>query len=121
MNWYLMVLKKYAEFSGRSRRKECWMFFLINIIISMILGLVGGMIEFIYLSNIYSLVVLIPAIAVGVRRMHDVNKSGWFILIPIYNIILACTAGDAGPNRFGADPKGQDSFNQEALDSHLTN
>ena len=54
---------------------------------------------------IYTLAVLIPSIAVGVRRMHDVGKSGWFLLIPIYNLILACTDGVNGDNEYGADPK----------------
>lgn len=121
MNWYLKVLKNYAGFEGRARRKEYWMFVLINAIISMALTFIGTAIDFIYLGNIYSLAVLVPSLAVAVRRMHDVNKSGWFILIPIYNLILACTNGDAGENKYGADPKGQDSFNNDALDSHLTN
>jgi len=53
----------------------------------------------------YQLAILIPSIAVGVRRMHDVNKSGWFILIPIYNLILAVTDGTKGDNKYGHDPK----------------
>ena len=57
------------------------------------------------LSNIYSLAVLIPSIAVGVRRMHDLGKSGWFLLIPIYNLILACTPGVTGDNEYGNDHK----------------
>jgi uncharacterized membrane protein YhaH (DUF805 family) len=58
-----------------------------------------------YLGTIYSLGVLIPSIAVGVRRMHDVGKSGWFLLIPIYNLILAVREGESGPNKYGPDPK----------------
>jgi uncharacterized membrane protein YhaH (DUF805 family) len=57
-----------------------------------------------YLNLIYSLAVLVPGIAVGVRRMHDVDKSGWYLLIPIYNLILACTPGTDGTNQYGADP-----------------
>ncbi len=63
--------------------------------------------HFKFLANLYSLVVLLPGIAVGVRRMHDVNKSGWYLLIPLYNLILACTPGTVGPNEYGADPKEQ--------------
>jgi len=59
------------------------------------------------ISTIYSLAILIPAIAVGVRRMHDVGKSGWFLLIPIYNLILACTDDVKGDNEYGADPKAE--------------
>ena len=100
MNYYLKVLQNYATFSGRARRSECWYFFLFNVIIAFVLGFVGGII-----STIYPLAVLIPGIAVGVRRMHDVGKSGWFLLIPIYNLILACTEGVKGDNEYGADPK----------------
>lgn len=78
---------------------------MFNIIISIILGFVGGLTGATILSNLYSLAVLIPGIAVGIRRMHDVGKSGWFMLIPIYNIILACTEGVQGNNEYGADPK----------------
>ncbi len=126
MNWYLTVLKKYAVFSGRARRKEYWMFFLFNIIISMILGFISGAMAVSsssaapqFLSNIYSLAVLIPSLAVGVRRMHDQGKSGWYILIPIYNIILFATEGDAGENEYGPDPKGQNTSSSETLDGHL--
>ncbi|MFH1867770.1 MAG: DUF805 domain-containing protein [Candidatus Omnitrophota bacterium] len=111
MNWYLVVLKKYAVFKGRARRKEYWMFALFNLIIAFVLGLIEAIIGInsgskeSLLGNIYSLAVLVPTIAVGIRRMHDVNKSGWFLLIPIYNFILAIKEGDEGDNRFGPDPK----------------
>ena len=105
MNYYLKVLQNYATFSGRARRSEYWYFFLFNIIIAFVLGFVGGLTKMPIISTIYSLAILIPAIAVGVRRMHDVGKSGWFLLIPIYNLILACTDGINGDNEYGADPK----------------
>jgi uncharacterized membrane protein YhaH (DUF805 family) len=68
-------------------------------------GFICGILEIPQLANVYSLALLVPSIAVGVRRMHDVGKSGWFILIPIYNLILACTEGTQGENEYGADPK----------------
>ena len=105
MNYYLKVLRNYATFSGRARRSEYWYFFLFNIIFAIVLGILGGIINSTILSNLYSLALLIPGIAVGVRRMHDVGKSGWFLLIPIYNLILACTEGDTGDNKYGPDPK----------------
>ena len=114
MNWYLEVLKKYATFDGRARRSEYWYFVLFSIIISLVLGYVDSMISGgdLYstgiLESIYSLAVLVPSIAVAIRRMHDVGKSGWFLLIPIYNLILACTEGEHGRNQYGADPKGGD-------------
>jgi len=110
MNWYLAVLKKYAVFKGRARRKEYWMFFLFNLIIAFVLGMVEGFLGInptggqSILADIYQLAVLLPSIAVGIRRMHDVNKSGWFILVPIYNLFLAVKQGDVGENRFGPDP-----------------
>ena len=111
MNWYLAVLKKYAVFSGRARRKEYWMFCLFNIIIGFILGVIEGIAGInsgnngSILPSIYQLAILIPSIAVGVRRMHDVGKSGWFLLIPIYNLILTVTEGNKGDNQYGTDPK----------------
>lgn len=112
MNWYLTVLKKYAVFNGRARRKEYWMFFLVNVIISFLLGVIEGLSGMTsggtqgLVANIYSLAILVPSIAVGVRRMHDVGKTGWFLLIPIYNIVLAAKGGDKGDNKYGDDPKG---------------
>ena len=107
MNYYFDVLKKYAEFNGRARRKEYWMFTLINVIISVVLGIISGLISpsMDILGTIYTVAVLLPSIGVAIRRMHDVGKSGWYILIPIYNIILACTDGEKGTNIYGADPK----------------
>jgi len=97
MNWYLEVLKKYAVFSGRARRKEYWMFFLFNIIILFVLGLIEGIagiapeIDQSILGGIYSLAVLLPSLAVGVRRLHDTDGSGsWLFigLVPIIGVIV---------------------------------
>ena len=106
--YFLDVIKnKYAQFDGRARRAEYWFFFLFNTLAGMIL-------TFIYepLNWIYSLAVLVPGIAVGVRRMHDIGKSGWCLLlffIPLVNIVLIflwlCKAGDTGANQYGEDPK----------------
>lgn len=112
IEWYKkVVFENYANFEGRARRKEYWMFFLANIIISFVLGFVLGLVFALIspslapLVNIYSLAVLVPSIAVAIRRMHDIGKSGWYILIPIYNIILLATEGDKGTNEYGPDPK----------------
>ena len=114
MNWYLKVLKQYLDFSGRARRKEYWMFILFNTIISIVLILLdtalgttyGELNDEGYIETFYSLAILIPYLAVTVRRMHDVGKSGWYMLIPIYNFILACTDSDHGSNEYGDNPKG---------------
>lgn len=124
MNWYLAVLKKYAVFTGRARRSEYWYFFLFSLIISVVLTILDGALGLAnsgngVISSIYSLATLIPSIAVGVRRMHDVGKSGWFILIPIYNLVLACTNGVAGPNEYGPDPKNEEAPSAGVLDSNI--
>ena len=106
MNYYLTVLKKYAVFSGRARRSEYWMFFLFNFLAIIILSIVGGIIgDKGILSGVYQVGVLIPSIAVGVRRMHDTDHRGWWLLLPIVNFIFAVTDGDRCENRFGPDPK----------------
>jgi uncharacterized membrane protein YhaH (DUF805 family) len=107
MKYYISVLKNYANFEGRARRSEYWYFVLFNMIFTYTFMFIGLAIELPFFQLIYSLGVLVPSIAVGVRRMHDVGKSGWFILIPIYNLILACTNGDQGENEYGADPKSE--------------
>jgi uncharacterized membrane protein YhaH (DUF805 family) len=114
MNWYLMVLKKYADFNGRSRRKEYWMFVLFNMItqygLMAILALISP--KLIMVVYVYVFAVLIPSLAVAIRRMHDVGKSGWYILIPIYNLVLACTDSEPGTNEYGPNPKNPDEINE---------
>ena len=106
MKWYLKVVKdNYANFKGRASREEYWMFFLFNFIFLIALSFIEVFLFGLYssiLSNIYYLAVLVPSIAVAVRRMHDTGKSGWFLLIPIYNLILAVTSGESGENQYGA-------------------
>ena len=82
------------------------MFTLITTIISIILAVIGLKIGFDFLGNVYSLAVLLPTIGVTIRRMHDVGKSGWYMLIPFYNLYLACLDSDDGQNEYGANPKG---------------
>lgn len=112
MSWYIGVFKKYADFNGRARRKEYWMFALFNSIIVMLLYGVMALIDSYIPIIIYDLAILIPSLAVSIRRMHDINKSGAWILISfvpligsIWFLVLTCINGTPGPNRFGADPK----------------
>ncbi|WP_452219883.1 DUF805 domain-containing protein [Lacinutrix salivirga] len=113
MKWFLKVVRdNYANFSGRARRQEYWMFFLFHIIFlygsMFISGMLAGATDtpaFMIIYVIYAFGILIPALAVSVRRMHDVGKSGWYMLIPIYSFILAVTEGETGPNQYGPDPK----------------
>lgn len=118
MNWYMQVLKKYAEFSGRARRSEYWYFTLFNIIASILLAIVDAVFGTFsaeagmgVLGGIYTLAVLIPSIAVSVRRLHDTGRSGWWILLavlPIANLVLLVFMvldSNPGENRFGPNPK----------------
>ena len=113
MDGYLKTLKKYADFSGRARRTEYWMFFLFNFVIAIgvsvvdyVLGTTG------ILGLLFALAILIPSIAVGVRRLHDTDRSGWWLLIgfvpligAIVLIIFLVLDSSPGDNRFGANPK----------------
>jgi uncharacterized membrane protein YhaH (DUF805 family) len=139
MEWMLLPLKRYAEFSGRSRRKEYWMFAVLNIIVFIVLGFlaavsltmtgnVGGMVSgegglgavgggmgsmvAIALCVLWGLAVIVPSIAVQVRRFHDQDKSGWWALInfvpyvgSLIVLVFMLMDGTAGPNKYGADPK----------------
>ena len=114
MRWYLEVMRKYAVFSGRARRKEYWMFFLFNILIAFIVGFVTGLLGAVLgkgpallgtVNTIYSLAVLIPGIAVGVRRLHDSGRSGWWLLFPVVNLVLLCFDSEPGENEYGPNPK----------------
>jgi len=100
-NWFLEPLKKYATFNGRARRKEYWYFVLFCTLINIAFGVFGLRI----ISDVFALAVFIPSIAVGVRRMHDTGRSGWWLLLPIVNIVFLAQAGHSGPNEYGADPK----------------
>ena len=128
MDWYLMVWRKYAEFSGRSRRKEYWMFVLFNLLAVLVLAALGGVglaisedyggLLFIPLG-LYILAVIVPGLAVQVRRLHDIGMSGWFLLlffvlgfIPIIGflasvaqIVLMCLDSNPGDNQYGPNPK----------------
>jgi uncharacterized membrane protein YhaH (DUF805 family) len=119
MNVYFTVLKKFTEFSGRSRMSEFWNFTLINFIfmgLAMILDYAFGTfispIPFGIIFTIYFLLILLPSIAVFVRRMHDVGKSGWFVLLSFIPVIgtvwllaLCITEGNSKKNEYGPNPK----------------
>lgn len=133
IEWYKkVVFANYANFNGRARRSEYWYFTLVQfitfmslIVLSSIVGAVfgsalGGVLIGYMLFALYALVTVIPTIAVVVRRLHDVGKSGWFyfiFLIPliggIWLLVLMCTEGDSGSNEYGPDPKNEtDAINE---------
>ncbi|MDO6707412.1 DUF805 domain-containing protein [Photobacterium sp. 1_MG-2023] len=119
MNWYLYALKKYAVFSGRAQRQEYWYFFLINLVITLALGVVDHLLQTPgveegtgMLGGIYSLAVLLPSLAVGARRLHDIGRSGWWmllVLVPILGfivlVIFFVQDGQPGENEYGLNPK----------------
>jgi len=119
MDWYLMALKKYAEFQGRAQRKEYWMFTLFNFLAMVLLGIVGALLGGggegglgDVLQGLYGIAVLVPGIAVTVRRLHDIGKSGWWglvALIPLIGslILIYFAVKDSQPetNEYGPNPK----------------
>ena len=111
MNWYLGVLKKYAVFGGRARRKEYWFFLLLNFLIGAILTTVDVVAGTGVLGTLYMLGVLIPSIAVTVRRLHDTNHSGWWLfigLVPLIGLIVVLVfmlQDSQGENEYGPSPK----------------
>jgi uncharacterized membrane protein YhaH (DUF805 family) len=118
MNWYLAVLKKYAEFTGRARRTEYWMFALFNFLIYVVLAVIdtkAGLMNPLglgVLSGLYSLAVFVPSLAVSVRRLHDTDRSGWWLLILLVPLIGAIVFlvfmlldSQPGENRHGPSPK----------------
>src|SRR5262249_59912073 len=125
MEWAILPLKRYAEFTGRSRRKEYWMFVLLTLGIGIVTNFsdriagMNGMIAGPYgtygpITAVVGLGLLVPSIAVGIRRLHDTDRSGWWLLInlvplvgPIVFFVFMLLEGTRGSNRFGADPKGE--------------
>lgn len=119
MSWYLQALKRWSDFNGRSRRKEYWMFLLFNVIVSIVLGIIDMLIGTYsmntgvgVLSGVYMLVVLIPGIAVTIRRLHDTGRSGWWILIAlvpiiggIWLLVLMFLDSQKESNQWGPSPK----------------
>ncbi|OGY86226.1 MAG: hypothetical protein A2233_01165 [Candidatus Kerfeldbacteria bacterium RIFOXYA2_FULL_38_24] len=113
MNYYIEVLKKYAVFSGRASRKEYWMFVLFNLIIIVALSIVESILNSNgILGGLYSLAVLLPGLGAAIRRLHDIDRTGWWLLISlipvlgfIVLIVFLATAGNSGDNKYGQKPK----------------
>ena len=106
INWFMKVVTQhYFDFQGRARRAEFWWFYLVYLILAIIVNVIGGLVHLNFLGGILSLALLLPTLGVAVRRYHDTNHSGWWILCPIMNIVFLFFAGTAGPNTYGPDPK----------------
>jgi uncharacterized membrane protein YhaH (DUF805 family) len=126
VDWYLLVLKKYLVFEGRARRKEYWYFVLFNILAGITLGIIDNVTGTLnpetgvgLLSGLYSLAVLIPTIAVSIRRLHDTDRSGWWLLIALIPLIGGLVLlvffvldGTPGTNQYGPNPKGATAGDQ---------
>ena len=122
MKYFLYCLQHYADFTGRARRSEYWYFVLFNFIVSILIGLsLGGIAgrlnvpALVYLVHLWSLAVFIPSLAVSVRRLHDIGRSGWWLLlslIPLVGAIILiiwhCTDSQPGANQYGPNPKEMD-------------
>jgi len=118
IDWATRPLKKYADFSGRAPRAEYWWFYLLMIIgyviatiIDSTLGLTGSVGPYGIVMAVFALAMLIPSIAAGIRRLHDTDRSGWWLLIgliplvgAIVLIVFFVTQGTQGPNKYGDDP-----------------
>jgi uncharacterized membrane protein YhaH (DUF805 family) len=133
MEWMVLPLKRYFDFGGRSRRREYWMFFLFTIMLSIVAGIIDNLLGYgsSYrtvtetsvsagasssgpVAALVSLGLLIPSLSVGFRRLHDTDRSAWWlllILLPLLGwialLVFYCQEGTRGPNRFGPDPKGE--------------
>lgn len=114
MHWYTDVIRRYAEFDGRSGRPEFWWFTLWNVLITAVVYIVGivvlGSGTGVVLADLYGLLVLLPSLGVEIRRLHDTDRTGWWILlafIPIVGVIVLIVfwagAGTPGPNKYGPE------------------
>jgi len=124
MNWYLEVLKKYFVFSGRARRKEYWYFVLFNIIAFVVLINIDQAINIPEVSivfQVFSIGIFIPGLAVAIRRLHDVGRSGWFLFIifvpfgTIWLVVSLAKPGVNGPNKYGPDPKNIEAISSSSI------
>ncbi|WP_273208724.1 DUF805 domain-containing protein [Marinobacter subterrani] len=114
MYWYMKALKQYVGFSGRARRREYWIFTAVNLAIAIVLGIIEGMLGGPgILGGLFNLAVLLPTIAVTVRRLHDIGRSGWWMLIVLIPIVGAIVLlvfvlldSKPGENQYGPNPKG---------------
>lgn len=104
-DWFLKPMKQYAVFSGRTTRQEYWMFFLLSVIIAVAIGVIAGITRASWLSDLYTLAVFVPGIAIGVRRMHDTDRSGWWLIVPIAGFVFLLFASQPETNRFGPGRK----------------
>ncbi len=115
MDYYVSIMRNYANFDGRARREEYWMFQLFNTLILVALFILGLLFEpLFFIAFIYVLLVIVPSLSVTVRRLHDIDLSGWWVLIKFVPylgelalFVMTCIDSTYGSNRFGENPKGR--------------
>lgn len=113
MKWFFQALEKYAVFNGRARRREYWMFTIFSIILGFLFGFVASATEAFGFGKdligpahiAYGIAMFVPGAAVGVRRMHDIGRSGWWLLIPLVSFVFLCMDSQPGENKYGLNPK----------------
>ncbi len=114
MKWYIDAMQKYAMFTGRATRQAYWMFFLFNFLIALGIGIIAGALSAVLglgqgfsdgLNAIYALATFIPSLAVAVRRIHDIGRTGWWIIVPIVGFIFLLLDTEPQDNKYGPNPK----------------
>jgi uncharacterized membrane protein YhaH (DUF805 family) len=113
INWFqTVVTKHYVDFQGRARRAEYWWYILVYIVIDIVLTIVQSMLHTTFITALFGLALLLPSLGVSFRRMHDIDKSAWWLLIGLIPLVGAiiliywfAQPGTSGPNQFGPDPK----------------
>jgi uncharacterized membrane protein YhaH (DUF805 family) len=112
MEWFLKGLKNYATFEGRARRKEYWMYTLFYVIFGVVLNVIEELTGIVLLYALYSLALLLPSLAIAVRRLHDTGRSGWWVwinFIPVIGsiilLVFLCQDSKENQNKFGDNPK----------------
>lgn len=114
MNWYIKVIRNFVNFKGRARRKEYWMFQLFNFLIAFSLGVVAGIVDLVSKSGnlwldgtnlAYTLFIFLPSLAVGVRRIHDIGRTGWWVIVPVVGLVFLFFKTQPQDNDYGPNPK----------------
>lgn len=113
MNWFFIAMEKSFVFKGRANRKEYWMFLLMSMLLAIVVGFIAGFLQaithlkFTLLSHLYTLIIIVPSCSVAARRLHDTDRSGWWMFVPIVGFVYMFYKGTPGDNRFGPESNPQ--------------
>ncbi|MBK8872419.1 MAG: DUF805 domain-containing protein [Bacteroidetes bacterium] len=119
MHAFVDFWKNYAKFSGRTSRYDFWTAWLLNLLLFLILHEIRFLPYVYIIDNLLSWLLILPGLAIGFRRMHDLEKPGWYFLIPVYGFILSTLSGNPRRNKYGQDPKLERLYEREKADYHL--